>query len=191
VVIRWFETQITNTRHSSRSWHVMGVRLLSLLMVVIIFSYWWLDSYSLCTEFLSCPHTTVAALSSQELSQIVPHCSFWHISTRPSYGVEPPASLMSPSRHAVIGKKSLIMLHWIGMFVKPQKLLSVHWNSHILPVALWDICEPTQAPMGLLEYLWSSSSACGSIEMLVCWIPRFEYWVIALAVSWAQSTCTL
>ena len=54
--------------------------------------YW----YILWAECWSCLHTTVASLSSQELSQIVPHGSFWQISTRPSYWVDPPAILICP-----------------------------------------------------------------------------------------------
>ena len=55
--------------------------------------------YSLSGELRSCLQITIAAASFQGLSQIVPHCSSWHISTRPSYGVDPPTSLSCPSWH--------------------------------------------------------------------------------------------
>ena len=45
----------------------------------------------------SCLQATVASKVDQKSSHTVPQTSFQQISTRPSYGVVPPTSLMSPS----------------------------------------------------------------------------------------------
>ena len=48
------------------------------------------------------PHND-ALVQEKELEQTVPHALFKHISTRPSYSVWPPSSLISPSLQSDIG----------------------------------------------------------------------------------------
>jgi len=50
----------------------------------------------LAPENPSCLQATAASVLSQLSSHTVPQAAFWQTSTRPSLGVEPPMSLMSP-----------------------------------------------------------------------------------------------
>ena len=48
----------------------------------------------------NCLHTTVASFLSQSSSHTVPHTPFWHISTLPSFELEPSTNFKSPELHS-------------------------------------------------------------------------------------------
>ena len=64
----------------------------------------WLKWIWPCVKYPSCRHTTVASLLSQLSWHTVPHALPTQISTRPSFGMLPPASLSWPVVQGAVGK---------------------------------------------------------------------------------------